>query len=163
MAFSTGGQNLVCSGVSFNTSLVAAIRASVKALRSSGLSLAWEACCAYAEPATKKAVTSPTAVFNIGISWMFTGFTPKHAGPLLVAAEHKKNVDKDSWDEDHVRGRWLATRELVRSTLVGDPRATGYLVANLGSITFLCGQCSLRGGAKRFGVRQPPRALRPAS
>jgi hypothetical protein len=68
MAFSTGGQNLVCSGVSFNISLVAAIRASVKALRSSGLSLACEASCAYAEPATKRTVTNPTTVFNIGIS-----------------------------------------------------------------------------------------------
>src|SRR5215467_4265013 len=67
MAFSTGGQNLVCSGVSFNISLVAAIRASVNALRSSGLSLACEACCAYAEPATKRTVTNPTTVFNIGI------------------------------------------------------------------------------------------------
>src|SRR5262249_830655 len=78
MAFSTGGQSLVCSAVSFNISLVAAIRGSVKALRSSGLSLACEACCAYAEPATKRTVTSPTTVFNIGISLDVYGFNPSN-------------------------------------------------------------------------------------
>src|SRR6266478_5841243 len=96
MAFSTGGQNLVCSGVSFNISLVAAIRASVKALRSSGLSLAWEASCAYAEPATKRTVTSPTTVFNIGISVDVYGVYPSNMQDHCWLQRNTKELNFES-------------------------------------------------------------------
>src|SRR5215831_14999955 len=93
MAFSTGGHNLVCSGVSFNTSLVAAIRASVKALRSSGLSLGREASCAYAEPATNRAATSPTTVFNIGVSLDVYGVQPSNMQDRYWLRRNKKELN----------------------------------------------------------------------
>src|SRR5262252_603644 len=97
MAFSTGGQNLVCSGVSFNISLVAAIRASVNALRSSGLSLACEACCAYAEPATKRTVTNPTTVFNIGIlPGCLLGFNPSNMQGCYWLQRNTKELNFES-------------------------------------------------------------------
>src|SRR5262249_32640999 len=111
-------------GVSFNTSLVAAIRASVKALRSSGLNLAWKASCAYAEPATKRTVTSPTTDFNIGISLDVTGFKPSNMQNGYWLQRNTKRIEfrvdvdrfssrvdafssrqQDSCEEDHGRGR----------------------------------------------------------
>jgi len=85
---------------------------------------------------------------------MFTGFNPS-------------NMQGRYWLQRNtirIEFRGPATRQLVRSTLVGKeiPERTGNLerVASPGAITFLCRQCSLRGLSPRLRQSPPAESLR---